>query len=473
MEIVDLYARLSDDKGGTSSSVENQIARMRAYADEQGWQVGQVYRDDSISATKGVNRPQFKALLNREHKRPVLVFAWDRLVRVIRDLVLVLDQDLKVYFVEDAPFDLSTEDGQFMATIYTGMATKEIKTRTKRQKLASDARAADGLPYWRVAPFGHTLEGALVEDEADLIRTAVAGLLDGTASLSGIAREWNAAGVRTSKSASVWRQNTVRDMVTNSRMVGDLVYKGSLMTKSVIEPILSREDYDALRALVSDPKRRSGSKAGGPVANLGSGIYRCGICNDGSTVHATNGQDRFGRRFEVYKCSSKSHCRHYRAETDGIVTSEIFALIYNDPSIIQTQEVDRSAAAEVARLTDEIGEMEASVDSGDLDFATFQRISKSRRKALTEARERMNAGQVTDLFRGLEMPDSADLHGVAETINDVLAPWWDGLSLERKRALVFELLTVTLLPRTNKSFKDDDQYVDVEPKGKGLSVVDA
>ena len=47
-----IYARISQDRGD-GLNVPDQIERCREFILARGWGVGEVYRDDSISATTG------------------------------------------------------------------------------------------------------------------------------------------------------------------------------------------------------------------------------------------------------------------------------------------------------------------------------------------------------------------------------------------------------------------------------------
>lgn len=460
-QLVDIYARLSLNRDGKSHSVENQVAACRKYAKERGWTVGKVYKDDSYSATTGKTRPAFEALLARTEQRPVVVWNTDRLARMPRDLERVLDTKMTVNALQLGTLDLSTPGGKRNARVNVAVAAGEIEERSERQRLSNDRRAADGEPYWRIAPLGHHLDGSVNEPEKDLIRAAVDELLEGKTTLYGIAQDWNAQGVRTSKrkSGGHWRPSAVREMLSNPRMAGRLVYKGERMPNSKIQPILDGDTYDALRGTFSDPKRRTGAKAGGPVANLLTGVALCGICGDGTTMHATSVEHK-GRTHELYRCSRRSHCRHYREETDSIVTGEVFRVLTNEPEVVLSGEVDVRVEAEVMRLRDELSEWEAAADAGDITVSEYLRVTKSRRAALERAESARQAANQVELFRGLITEDMSVGQHLGALIEHV-SPWWDDLTLERQRAVVANLFEVTLLPRTNQTSKYCEDRVQV------------
>ena len=83
------YVRLSMDRHGDELGVENQERAVREWADARGITITRMYRDNDVSATTGVIRPQFEQLLK---DKPDVVVCWhsDRFVRVARDLERVL-----------------------------------------------------------------------------------------------------------------------------------------------------------------------------------------------------------------------------------------------------------------------------------------------------------------------------------------------------------------------------------------------
>lgn len=456
---VDLYARLSVNRDGTSHSVGNQLEAARKYAAERGWTVVDEYSDDSFSATSGVVRPDFERLLSRPVHRPVVAFNDDRMVRSPKDLERVLDTGMTVYYLHAGHVDLSTPGGRAVARTLVAWAYHEIEVRTERQRLANDARAAEGEPYWRVAPLGHTLTGQEVHSEADVIRQAASDLLAGTESLRSIARRWNAEGVRTSKGGTMWRGTSVREVLTAPRMVGTLVYKGQTMPKSTIEPLLEADTWHALRTLLEPSERRSGPKSGGRTANLLTGIAECGICMDGSTVTAASYRHR-GQRHEVYRCQSVSHCRHYREETDSIIWSHLAAHIHAHPESVRSGGVDVAAAADVARLSDKIAQWATAADSGEISVGEYVRFTAPLKEELAAAEARLGSGSAVDVFKGLPAPTDDE---TTQAWSDAFSAWWDALSLERQREVVARLFRVVLLPRSNRAGRADDQYVEVTP----------
>lgn len=103
----------------------------------------------------------------------------DRLVRqpvererIINTLEL---RAVPVYFTHGSAVDLTASDGRFNARLLGALARKEMEKKSQRQKTGNRHRAAEGLPYPIVRPFGYIKDGKtirVIDEEADAIRWA-------------------------------------------------------------------------------------------------------------------------------------------------------------------------------------------------------------------------------------------------------------------------------------------------------------
>lgn len=437
MTRVDLYARISDDQEGDSFGVENQLKALREHASEKGWEVGRVFRDDSISATSGKRRPGFEDLLARRSPDPVLVWNTDRLVRLSRDLERVLDTGITVYAIQAGTFDLATPNGRAMARMATAMATAEVENKTARQLLANQARAAQGLPYWRRRPYGHTLDGQVVPQEADVLRGVARDVIEGVP-LRQIAM------ALTEEHGLAWTPNNLGKKLRNPRMAGRLTYQGREMPESRIAPILDESTWLQLSSILDNPDRRSSSERGGSVNTLLSGIARCGICDDGTTHHAAS-VHREGVNTPVYRCKAKAHCAHIREGVDEHVAMRTVTLLTTGEAsgLLDDPDHDDSATVEeVKAVQAQLAEwQEVAAEIGPREYVAVTRPLKARLAELDEQmRERSRASIIGDFLMGDEFRWShySDAMGM-----------WRSLPLMRQREIVAALWDVTLLRRTH------------------------
>jgi site-specific DNA recombinase len=452
-EIVDIYVRTSDEEvtaDGKQFGVENQERELRAYAEERGWQVGEVYVEHSVSASRsGVVRPEFERLLERTEKRPVVAWDWERFIRVSKDVERVIEQKFLVYFKHVGAIDLSTDSGEMLARVLTAMATNEIKTKRRRALMANRARAEDGWPLWKQPPFGHTIKGEIVEDQAKLIRDAAARFLDGD-SLYSIAKDWNDAGVPT-RHGRGWTPKTLRTMLLHPRMNGENSYEGVRTEKSRVQRILDADTYAALRHKFNSRKGTSGTK--GRVGTLLTGIAVCGVCNE-AKVHASAAKGK-----AAYRCATGAHNRHWREETDEYVIGYLLALFTSGTLVSGVAD-----ESEKVRLTNRSNELNAELDDWYSQAREFgadrlSKIVKPIEKEIESIAERLEAIHSEDLFSEFVAVD-----GIPRFSDQSKArAKWDSLPLLRQREIIQGAVEVRLLQRTNRDRGFNPERVEVVP----------
>ena len=88
------YIRVSTDEQVTEGqSLDNQLARIKAYANSQGWDLIEVYREEGYSG-KSIERPEMSRMITdiKAGKfNVVLVYKVDRLTRKQKDLWYLLE----------------------------------------------------------------------------------------------------------------------------------------------------------------------------------------------------------------------------------------------------------------------------------------------------------------------------------------------------------------------------------------------
>jgi len=433
---VDVYARISDDQTGEARGVEAQLAECRAHAEVRGWEVVDVFRDDSISATKGRRRPGFEALLDRPVRRPVLVWHIDRLQRTMRDLERLLDQDLEIHGVQGDRLDLSTPDGRMTARIVTSVSQREGEHKAARQKVANKALAAKGVPMWRQAPFGHTAKGAIVPEEAAVVREAAERVLAGESARS--VRRWLQA-------LPGAPDTNVNRFLSNPRLAGHNYYLGERTAESQIEPILDEATFSDLAALLGDPARRT-SGARGKVTSLLTSIARCGVCGDGTTLRTVT-EVKKGDRHAMYRCRAVSHNPHPRPTVDIEVVTATLDLLESDeaPEIVERH--SRAPEGVRDRLADLRGRLAEWQEVGStLPPVEYMRVTRPVREELAALEDQMRRSSHRSVFEGLEAPADASMRQWYDNRRELISRF-DGLPLLKRREIVSTLWTVTLHPR--------------------------
>ena len=149
-----IYARISSDDG-SALGVQRQVEDCQALAASLGWQVGDVYIDNDVSAWSGKRRPEYERMLADladGTRDAVLVYHLDRLVRRPLELeqflpVLAAADVRQVRFVSSAGLDVGSGDGLMVLRMMAAMAANESDTKSRRVKRKMLQNAEAGLPH--------------------------------------------------------------------------------------------------------------------------------------------------------------------------------------------------------------------------------------------------------------------------------------------------------------------------------------
>jgi hypothetical protein len=242
----------------------------------------------------------------------------------------------------------------------------------------------------------------------------------------------------------------VKQALLNPRVYGELVFRGEVMPVSLIEPLVTKDEFDALYGLLNDQSR--GTKGPKKLDNLLSGIALCGRCADGTKVEATTAET-VGGYGPVYRCP-KGHNQHPRHEADAVVIGEVLNALEENPHIFDG-EAEESVRVELASLRGLL--LRWRDGASEMDPEEYLEVTRPLRARLMELEESHRDESLSALFEGL----ATSYSGMETLISDSLrlAEWWDSIGLLRQRALVSSLLNVTLMPRQRHSPGTHADYV--------------
>ena len=248
--------------------------------------------------------------------------------------------------IAERVYDLSSQSGRdtFDAAVLAAQA--EATSIAIRRRRKERIRARDGLYFGR-RPFGYTqdkdaagtINGRLTiadgtdpewpVDEAGLIRAAAARVIaeatadpDSSPSLSAIAREWNDTGVPTSR-GNRWNGGTVALLLQRPLLTGWVLHRPTgadgrppkgrppKRHRATWEPILDAATFDAVGAILADPRRLLNKTGDNRLATPLSGLAWCGACG-GRLVSAPM---RTGRKDRRLKCAVPGCSKVARAVT--------------------------------------------------------------------------------------------------------------------------------------------------------------
>jgi hypothetical protein len=473
-----IYARLSMDSDGTGAAVERQQADCEALAEAEGLTVVEVLVDNDTSAYSGKARPGFERLLDlaeRGEVDVVLVWAVDRLYRRVADLGRVVTAckpyNVQVRAVKSGRIDLSTADGRLHAGLLAEVAQHESEKKAERgaarwtQRATTEGRTTTAwLPFgWQwvdpcpageacahpnrcevpgVLPRKGTRKGMEPDPaEAAALRWAAGFVADG-GSLSAAARRLREQGFTGSKGAPLSITGLSRALLS-PRSAGLATLRGEVVGESAEGAILDRELWERVRAVMTDPKRRT-TTVGAPASHLLTGLL---WCPQGHRMQASNRHNSSGSKTPIYKCqrNGSTGCAPRRRDLAERPVVELVAamltrwagqlLAVASPTAGPAQV---KAAAEVAALRQRLDTLAALASSGDLDPADFAAAARGVRERLADAEGR--AARVSG------RPATAKL---LKDPRGPAAAWRDAVEhdLDAARAVLAELVdAVTLKP---------------------------
>lgn len=398
------YCRVSSAEQVQGTSLDTQREVTAAEVERRGWTLYGNYSDEGVSGT-AASRPALDRLLAdvaSGHVQAVVVHKTDRLARD-ELLRLTIMREIKSYgciFVAmDRPgVDLESDEGELMDGILGTFAAFERKRIARRTRAGLNAAVRQGR--WgggNVAPFGYRIDGVdsdahleVDEREAEVVRAAVAMVVDMGLSTLEVAKRLNALGL-TPRTAPLWTSQNLRNCLRRGASVWAGVWvfgksstgpkgKGTVPEPIVvpIDAILDAERAAALRLHLDGTTLIRGAKGTHPL----SGRLRCQC---GAAMTGLARSDRATRR---YRCRFGRHepgrqfcdLPSLRADAvDAVVWGEVVGLL---------SEPDRLLAIAQERLGMLTGAQEVEADAlGDAERAvvrTQERLSKAAASCIAQ-----------------------------------------------------------------------------------------
>lgn len=444
-----IYARQSMDK---AEGIDRQIEACRARAKAEGWEVVAEYEDNYVSAYKerGAGTNWHQMLLAYERGEFTHLIAWDttRVLRNIKDILMLMDIGLRLVTLNGST-DLVTSDGRMAATQQAVYAQFEADKKSDRQKVANLYRVQKGRPVPGRRRFGYETDGITPKkDEARTVKWLFEQVSKGK-TLRGICSTLVLDGVKTTTGRD-WTPVRVRETLTNRCYMGTIVHAGVEYEDTLIKPIISKDLFEKVAAVLADPSRRK--SPGGARKHVASGIAKCGAC--GSPLAYRNG----------YMClKDLSHPLIRKDYMETRIAEEIFLWIAEHPELEAGDEIEGDSPKVLKML----GELEkATIARGKYSELFVEDLGDPadlKRKIAAKGLEIATLTQSIQEARGAaartEMVDAVrsqwwarrHIREYTEREDKALSDWmvyWAKLDLEKQREVVKATLDITL----NKGF---------------------
>jgi DNA invertase Pin-like site-specific DNA recombinase len=434
---VAIYARISQDRDGDGLGVRRQLTDCREEANRRGWTIAEEYVDDDISAYSGRQRPAYRRMLDdikNQLRDGVIVWHLDRLHRRPIELEEFVQTcttaNVSSVVTLHGDFNLGSGDGLLVARLLSAVAANESDSKRRRGRRKALEVAQAGKPNMGgPRAFGYKDDKVTVEKgEAEVLRSLAERALAGE-SLPSLCRWLHESDVRT-VSGKPWRTPVLRQLLLNPRYSGLRTSHGEVIGQAVWPAILPEGLGERLRAMLTDPTRRTNRAA---RSYLLSGMCRCSRC--GTKMYSMMRYDT--RRYLCRSGHDFGGCGRmainagpleeliagtvlYRLDTTELST----ALEGRATSAADNTTLQESIDADVAQL-EELTQLYATRTITAVEWIQAKRPIEGR---LNESRRRLahaaRASVVSDYIGN----------------GDALRRQWAALNLDRQRAIVRAIL---------------------------------
>jgi len=465
----DVYLRLSDLR--TEEPFDKRRDELTALGDSLGWKLHRViiendmarspdgklrpataFKRRKITTPSGrkelrVIRPGFRdellGDLDAGRANAMIVEDLDRVFRDPRDLEDFIDiaQEHKVSarsLSGSLTFTNGGTDAEIdMARMMVTMANKQSRDTARRVREGRERNWGESYQGGR-RPFGYVVAKdtkhlkrtlLIVPDESELVLKWTDQILNQGVSLKAILREIRENDIP-SASGGEWNGRTLKQVLTKPTVAGLAAYKGQF--KPAPWPaILERDIWARLCEKLSGPL--ADTSRGNEPKWLLSGIAKCGICQDGTTVRATGSGTLRGKT--GYQCEKIAHLfrntKHVDAYVEEIITRHLDQHgrdILKPPvrKDIDTSKL-RAEAKELRKRKAAQIRMHAAGDIDDADLAAGMRAIRDR------------LAVVDSQLAECDEPDQ-----LAEFRDKPAEAVWASLPLARKRSVVKLLADITI-----------------------------
>jgi site-specific DNA recombinase len=495
MPTCDLYLRLSDLR--VEDDFDKRKAKLEAFASTLGWTVFRVIvendlipsRDGKVKMASAFKRRRIKTPSGRVELRVVrpgfrevlddittgrvnglLAEDLDRIVRDPRDLEDLLDAcAMTGASARSLSGSLTltsggTEAEKSMARVLVAMANKASADTARRVAAGRERHWGESYPGG-VRPFGyiaatdtaaHHRTLLIVPDEAAVIRRAAADILDRGLSLKAVLRWLRDDSVATVRGGQ-WNGRLLKQVITKPAVAGLAAYRGQL--KPAPWPaILERDVWERLCERLAANEAPGGASTSNEPRYLLTGIARCGVCGDGTTVKS-NGSGTLRPRPEAgrvtgqqgYQCSKAAHLHRNMVRVDAIVEAAVIGYLDYAKQALKPptrKGIDVSKLrAEAARLRERKTAQMRMHAYGELTDDELTAGLRAIRDRLSVVDAQIHASSEAD-----PIPEFRDRP--AEVA-------WKSLELPRKRAVIRLLMDVTLMPPAKRGRVFDRDSVKV------------
>jgi len=450
---VGIYCRISDDREGRRYGVERQeedslklFDRLAEEAIREGdaLELVKVWIENDVSAStlSKKKRDDFEEMMTLAESGGldmIIAPTSSRLTRrpLENERLISLYQDVGtvIKYCNRNDNDLSTARGRSRARDDARRDAEEAEEISERVSRTAEQRAKQGRPNGGKRAYGWRRDNPNKLDPYEQeIKVEMAERLLAGEALKGVQRDLTERGVphptwHPPLVIRPWSRQSIRDMLTNPRQYGIRRHKGQVVGKGTWEPSLDELTVKRLQRLLADPARRTSPGPG--RKHLLRGIALCPECGGTFTTHSSRRlHEEIQHRYMCEACGL-----HRKLQPIDLYVDAYMKRLLRNYEPTPDPGIDQAAL-------DRVEEIRARIDE------TIERYAESGPEAMTyvqyEATLRALNRRLGDAEKAATPPPPKSLILDGLTGEDP-ARLWDHLSLDRKRAIISLLVTVTLL----------------------------
>ena len=392
-----LYARVStQEQAKEGYSIEEQVERLKKYAESQGWKNVEVFVDPGFSGAS-LDRPAMKRLISDVEAgkvKKVVVYKLDRLSRSQKDTLELIEDVFRKNGCDfesmSEKFDTGTPFGNAMIGILAVFAQLERETIKERLSMGREGRAKNGL--WRGGngiPVGYDyLDGQLIVNDVEAMQVReIFNLYNQGYGFEKIVRILEEKGF--SHKYGSWNHMRVKSIITNPLYIGKVTYNGSIY-EGQHDGIVPEDVFNQAQELYHHKSDVKSYKTD-TTSILGGMIY-CKKCGARYFRWKSHGRiykySCYSRRnVSAYmKKADKCDNKHWKAdEMDRLVLGQICELAL-DPKRIR----EVSSRPDLEDKTDALTEMLKKVESQRLRLLDLYSLGSFSIDELSDKMESLN-----------------------------------------------------------------------------------
>lgn len=422
-----LYARVSsDEQAKYGFSIQNQLDRLKEYAEKNNLAIVDIYIDEGYSAGSK-KRPELKRMLDDLHRFELIIFTkLDRFTRNVLDANEMVKEfqrrDVAIKAIDEEDIDTSTADGMFNFNLKVSLAQRELAKGSERIKTVFDYKVKNGQPISGNVPVGFKIETneqgikkvVIDEEQAPFIRDFYKHF-----------KRYHS--VRAAGRFCNEKYDVDRSYSFYCRLLKNEMYCGTFHgNTNFCEGYMSRDEWEHLQELKHRVVKTSPRKH----IYLFSALIDCPVCNKKLTVNSNDryGKNGFLRRYVYYRCPNEMIGAGHITKINETRIEELFLQNIKPLAEKYVYEAQLKPVKE-EKKKDDVKEILEEIDRLNYSFRKKRISTKEYDVEYEELEKRLASAQRS-------APKEKDITGIQDFLNSGWEAVYENLSREDKRALI-------------------------------------